>query len=389
MSDLAHMGERWFTLRIVFMGLVVACVVAGGMVWSGVAGAASIGVSGSSLTLNGTTAPVKGFVSYGIATDWGHNRGCGGQFSDSAMSDFFSTLPAGSVVRFDAFQGGLGVNPATGVVDWTGLDRVFNLAATHDVELIPVLANEWGGCDDGRFKNLSWFTGDYARLSPASLAATAGLPAPVMSYADWVSAVVNRYKNSPNLGMWEPIGEAEADTCPSAYWSNSCTGHRTCPNQATAMVALRSFFDAIGADIKGIDSTHPIEAGLLGGGQCGTAGTYYQSVGASSGLDVLSFHDYYGTNPFGGDMWNGVGVRVGQAATLGKPVIAGEDGILASSTGTAGCVDIPTRASQMEGKEASQLSNGVDGFIVWNFEPNPIAGCSYAVLSGDPLETGL
>ena len=43
----------------------------------------------------------------------------------------------------------------------------------------------------------------------------------------------------------------------------------------------------------------------------------------------------------------------------------------------------------IESKAASQLAAGVDAFIVWNFEPNPIPGCRYAVLSDDPLLAGL
>ena len=47
------------------------------------------------------------------------------------------------------------------------------------------------------------------------------------------------------------------------------------------------------------------------------------------------------------------------------------------------------RAPLLESKAAAQLAAGVDAFVVWNFEPNPIPGCSYAVLAGDPLIAGL
>ena len=35
-----------------------------------------------------------------------------------------------------------------------------------------------------------------------------------LSYWSYVQDVVNRYKNSPALGMWEPISEPEASACP-------------------------------------------------------------------------------------------------------------------------------------------------------------------------------
>jgi len=32
----------------------------------------------------------------------------------------------------------------------------------------------------------------------------------------YMQELVNRHKNSPALGMWEPISEPEASTCPAA-----------------------------------------------------------------------------------------------------------------------------------------------------------------------------
>ncbi len=74
-----------------------------------------------------------------------------------------------------------------------------------------------------------------------------------------------------------------------------------------------------------------MEAGLLGGGQCGTWGPTIEAVGASPGIDVLSVHDYYGSAPLGGDQWNGLAVRFSQASALQKPIITGEAGIMAGN----------------------------------------------------------
>jgi len=59
------------------------------------------------------------------------------------MNCFFASLPANSLVRFDAFQGGLGVNTTTGAIDFTGLDRVFAAAEANNVTLIG--ASEMSG----------------------------------------------------------------------------------------------------------------------------------------------------------------------------------------------------------------------------------------------------
>ena len=93
--------------------------------------------------------------------------------------------------------------------------------------------------------------------------------------------------------MWEPISEAEASTCSAQYEPQDCSGNQTCPNEAAAAQALRSFFDTVGAEIHSLDPAHLVENGLLGSGQCGTSGTDYQYVSASPGVDVLSYHDYY------------------------------------------------------------------------------------------------
>ena len=390
-SNEKHIAHRRLGVR--GLGVIVGCLALFGTVaiTAAPAGATApvLDTSGTSLTLGGVPQTFTGYVAYSLATDWGVNRGCGGMFSDDAMNSFFASLPPNSLVRFDAFQGALGVNTTTGAIDFTGLDRVFAAAEANNVTLIPVLANQWGGCDDGRYKDLTWYQRAYAQVPSASLAATAGLPALPLSYKAWVTAVVSRYSSSPALGMWEPVGEAEAGTCPTDYLSNSCAGHTSCPNQTTAETALYNFFTTIGTQIRQIDPQHLIEDGLLGGGQCGTGGSNYQKVAASSGIDVTSVHDYHGSSSFGGDVYNGVSVRLKQANAINKPLITGESGLTAQSDGSSGCISTTDRAPLLESKAAAQLAAGVDAFVVWNFEPNPIPGCSYAVLAGDPLIAGL
>ena len=148
-----------------------------------------------------------------------------------------------------------------------------------------------------------------------------------LSYWDYMNELVSRYAVSPALGMWEPMSEAEASTCSAPYEGPTCEGHQTCPNEAVAARALKYFFTTVGAQIHSLDPEHLVEAGLLGGGQCGTAGTDYQSVGASPGIDVLSVHDYYGSEPLGGDQWNGTGgtLRSGQGAEQAHKYRRGRD----------------------------------------------------------------
>ena len=89
------------------------------------------------------------------------------------------------------------------------------------------------------------------------------------------------YTNSPATYMWEPINEAQATNS-----DGSCS-------ESAAAAALRQFYDVIGGTIQHDDPAHRVEAGLLGEGNCGTANGDFSYVGASAGIDVLSYHDYY------------------------------------------------------------------------------------------------
>jgi hypothetical protein len=172
------------------------------------------------------------------------------------------------------------------------------------------------------------------------------------------------------------MSEAEASTCPAAYEPSNCSGQQTCPSEATAATALEYFFTTVGAQIHLLDPEHLVEAGFLGGGQCGTSGTDYQSVGASPGIDVLSVHDYYGSVPMGGDQWNGMAVRFAQAKDLDKPIITGEAGIVAG-TGQSGCPSLQQRALDMSAKMTAQFAAGDSAFLVWDWLTDPLGPCSY------------
>ena len=152
-----------------------------------------------------------------------------------------------------------------------------------------------------------------------------------LSYWDYVQDIVSRYKNSPALGMWEPMSEGGPSTCPAQYQPANCMGHAVCEDEATSAQAFRHFFDVVGGEIHTLDPNHLVESGILGSGQCGTNTSDYQYVSASPGIDVLSYHDYY-PQPIGGDQWNGVAVRLAQSVALHKPIIAGEMGELAGVT---------------------------------------------------------
>ena len=68
-----------------------------------------------------------------------------------------------------------------------------------------------------------------------------------LSYWDYMTALVSRYADSPPLGMWEPMSEAEASGCPTGLEEiDGCYGHQTCPDEAAAASALDYFFTTVG-----------------------------------------------------------------------------------------------------------------------------------------------
>ena len=309
--------------------------------------------SGTELLLDGRPRRFVGVNAYQLATLWSVNRGCGGQVDD--LDAFFSSLPPASLVRFWAFQE-LAVNRTSLQRDFTAIDRVVSAAARHGHLLVMTIGNHWRDCD-GFEKTTAWYGGGFRDVP------SVGDGLPRAAYVDYVREVATRYRTSPAIGMWEPVNEPEL----------------TCGRSDV----LRSFFDAIGGEIKRIDPSHLISSGTIGGGQCGTQGAEYEYVHASPGIDVASFHDYGAdTAPIPGDQWNGLAVRLEQTARLAKPLIVGEVGMVA---GTAPDCPMSTsrRADLLAAKLDAQMSAGVRAFLPWAWTADPPA-CTYDIRADDP-----
>ena len=343
-----------------------------------------ITAQGQNLEIGGVRTVFSGYDAYQLATDWGTNAGCGGMATTAQIDSFFASLRPDSLVRFWAFQGTMATNIHTGQLDWQPLDNVFYAAARYHVYLIPVISDQGGTCDGDHWQDPAWYAGGFRDVynSPAD---SDGTGRTTLAYWDYMNALVSRYADSPALGMWEPMSEAEASTCPATFEPTNCSGHQTCPDEAAAASALEYFFTTVGAQIHSLDPEHLVEAGFLGGGQCGTSGGDYQGVGASAGVDVLSIHDYYGSVPMGGDQWNGLAVRFAQARALDKPIITGEAGIVAGS-GQSGCESLQQRSADMAAKMSAQFAAGDSAFLVWDWLLDPLGPCSY---NTGPTDTSL
>ncbi|MCW2497812.1 cellulase family glycosylhydrolase [Jatrophihabitans sp.] len=328
----------------------------------------AVTASSTGLLLNGQAWWPAGVDAYELSTNWSVNAGCGAMVD---LNSFFASQPAHSLVRFDAYQA-MAINKNTGALDFSALDAVFAAAAAHSVYVLPVLAPQDGGCDNGVFKSESWYQTGWQQVLGTSN---------VMSFQSWVTTAVNRWKSNRYVAGWELVGEPEDPICgdPTCNWATN-----TCPPDAATV--LRSFMDTAGAQVRALDSQHLIFAGFTGGGQCGTGYTDYQYVAASPGIDVLEYHDYGADGvPLPGDQWNGLAERISQAQALGKPLLVAEVGENAGS-----CESLATRSAHFQTKIEGQRAAGTAGVLAWDWVPDPRTDqCTYDIGPGDPALTML
>lgn len=337
-----------------------------------------VSAKGTQLYLNGQLFQFTGINAFNIGTDPGVNAGCGGP--EKNLDTLFSRLRPNSVVRMWAFQGSITTNVKTKEIDWTGLDRVVDAAQKDGIKLDLVLGNQSGTCDDGHWKDLSWYEGGYKQAFN-----DLGNGLTPLSYLDYVKLIVSRYKDSTAIAFWEPINEPQASDCQNAK-GDACYTKQTC-NEPAAKIALRSFFDNIGGTIKSIDPNHLVESGVIGSGQCGAQFDDYQYVHESPGIDVASYHDYGSDDEsMPGDQYNGLQKRLDQMKQINKPLIIGEVGMLAMD-GSKDCMSLTSRSALMKAKMDAQFKAGIAGFMPWALTDGTSPICNYDIGNNDPTLT--
>ncbi|MFZ4519344.1 MAG: beta-mannosidase [Microthrixaceae bacterium] len=313
-----------------------------------------------------------GVNAYSLATWWGRNPGCGTMYRDDQLDEFFAALPPHALVRTWAWQGTMAVDHLTGRRDWGPLDRVVAAAERHGALLVLSITSQSGDCDDGHWKDPEWYQGGFrSRWSGDGTTRTA------TSFDEYVTELVTRYRTSPAVAMWEPVNEPEGAVCAPGYDAARCYGHLTCPDRDGAAVALRNFFDEIGGRIHWLDPGRPVEAGAIGGWQCGWEADRFDNVGASPGIDVLSFHDYTRS-----PMPNELVDRLARGRVLAKPLLIGEIG--APGGDVPGCPPTIDRATELGNAVRRRLEDGAAGVLLWNADlarPDP---CDMTLLPDDP-----
>lgn len=254
---------------------------------------------------------------------------------------------------------------ATGGRDWSGFDHTLAVAKAHGVRVIATLADQWGDCDDGRYKTASWYNEGYRNVTLGN----------GVAYRAWVQEVVARYRDNPTIMAWQLMNEAETKPARDA----GCA--------ADGAATLRAFADDLGALIHATDPHHLVSLGTIGGGQCGTDGPDYQTVHASPGIDLCEYHDYSGTDTMPGDNYNGLSVRLHQCRNLGKPLFVGEVGIKPeeASNSTSSQTRLQARADAFGRKFTAATTAGAAGSLIWAWQSTE----GYQVGPGDPAISAL
>lgn len=312
---------------------------------------------GTGFVVDGRPYRMKGLDIYNansVDNCW-YNLGAGDRLQQ-AMSRMGT---AANTVRAWFFQS---LAQRGGMRDFSVFDHTLAVARARGLKVVVTLGNQWGDCETAGYRGLSWYQGGYRGPDPGML----------RSYRDWVAEVVTRYRDRPEVAMWQLMNEAEASP------------GRGLPCTAAGAAALKAFAQDLAQRVKGIDRRHLLSLGTIGAGQCGTSWTEYQDLHAIRGIDVCEYHDYGSKDVvLPGDSWNGLKTRIDQCRALGKPIFVGETGITGREAG-----GLAARAAAFDRKLGGQFGSGVGGELIWDYCDPAYGPCNsdtnYDVTPGDP-----
>ncbi|KAK6581177.1 hypothetical protein PZA11_006665 [Diplocarpon coronariae] len=209
----------------------------------------------------------------------------------------------------------------TGATGLEVLDNVVRLAEANDMKLLVALTNNWadyGGMDVYTINLGFQYHDDFYRE-----------PTIKDAYKNYVSTVINRYKNSPAIFAWELANEARC----------SADGTKGLPRSASCSFNTTSaWYKEMGAFVKSIDPHHMVtwggegefyEEGATDGFYSGyDGGNFYHEL-ALPEMDFGTFHlypDWWAKSVEWANQWvidHGVAQQ-----TLKKPVLFEEYGWL-------------------------------------------------------------
>ena len=359
-SDIRYMAR----LTRSGLGLAVAVVVLSSgcvrpVITSGSSAQGWVSRAGSQLVLNGRPWQFTGLNIYNANS----RDNCSYTMEAPELGEALDASRAGAM-RAWFFQS---LATTAGQRDWSKFDATLDAARARNVHVVVTLADQWGACEPGEYKDASWYADRYRTEKPSGLPAT---------YREWVAEIVTRYRNDPTILAWQLVNEPEV----------MVERYGQCAENASGI--LRSFVSDVGGLIKSIDSQHLVSVGAIGGGQCGAVYTEYSDLHSLDVVDLCEYHDYgQPRSAIAGDQWNGLGMRLFQCALLGKPLIVGELGIRPLQD-LGGAATLAHRAVVVGAKLQATRAAGVAGTMVWNWNSGAQGGSAtdnFEVGPGDPV----
>lgn len=296
-----------------------------------------LGRSGTTLLLGGVPFWFTGYNNYVM-------MGCGGPdevLDDAERDRFFASLRSRSVVRVMALPG----TPLASV------DKVVASARRAEQYLVLTLTDALGGCGDEK-KDEGWYRSGYRG-----------------AYLSWLREVVPRYAAEPTVAMWELVNEPVPP--------------------GGDIGALLAFFDDAGGLVHRLDPHHLVSSGTLLPDSYGGREAFTR-LSASLGVDVVSMHEYDQVGTASPHLEDALAA----AATVRKPLMVGEWGILASPDGDpvvrsdngGRCESRSRRAALARAKLRDYFSRpGVAGALYWAYSMRRPTDCSLGTFDGDPL----
>ena len=276
-----------------------------------------------------------------------------------------------------------------GAIDWTLLDSAMAAFEALGIYAVLSIGNQYGW-NDGVDKDVTWYTTGYKSTI---------LAGEVMTYRDWVKAVVTRYAGHPNVLCWEFMNEPKVENATS---------------ETQAYQALLAFLNDLGALTNGLDTNHLFALGnCLGYSGSGkqwegsvqmtvppTAPVIgeadWQLLAQSQYVDLLTYHDYgFPLNPMGyANSTLGITAALAIAKTVNKPLFIGEQGIdYVTGDGPYNDPLVPAttaeRAALFHAKWKAEIAAGVCGVIPWAWRTAPKStdgvGWGMEIGPGDPI----
>jgi mannan endo-1,4-beta-mannosidase len=180
--------------------------------------------------------------------------------------------------------------------------------------------------------------------------------------------VVERYRQSPTIMMWELVNE------PEISWSPTRPA-----DDPEAFRILYHFTRNVSRLIKSVDPNHLVSLGTRGiypiDNKGGLSAMDFARLARLRTIDACSYHDY---TPAEVPLPQKAIDAIDECAGIPKPTYAGEVGINARVV-----LDPTLRAAALGAKALQQLNAGASGFLVWNWWPGKVYG-AFQVTPGDP-----